>query len=86
MNSKIEIHKVLERLVGFEQKINFQTPVEITPDLQAYLNYYGFHLEKVDYHFGKIEIDETKIMVQMFSPEPSKQRKNWADSGIVFTD
>ena len=71
MNSKIEIQKVLERLAKSDQKINFHTPVEVTPDLQAYLNYYGFQLEKVDYHFGKIEIDGTKIMVQMFSPEPS---------------
>ena len=71
MNSKIEIQKVLERLAKSDQKINFHTPVEVTPDLQAYLNYYGFQLEKVDYYFGKIEIDGTKIMVQMFSPEPS---------------
>ena len=58
-------------MAEWDQKIDFHTPVKITPDLQAYLNYYEFHLEKVDYHFGKIEIDGTKIMVQMFSPEPS---------------
>jgi alpha-beta hydrolase superfamily lysophospholipase len=71
MDNKKEIQKVLKRLAEWNQKINFHNPVKLTPDLKAYLNYYGFHLEKMDYHFGKIEVDGTNIMVQMFSPEQS---------------
>ncbi|MBU8880872.1 alpha/beta hydrolase [Bacillus sp. FJAT-29790] len=71
MSSEEEIQKVLQRLAESEQLINFHTPIKITPDLKTYLNYYRFNIENVDYHFGKIEIDATKVMVQMFSPEQS---------------
>jgi alpha-beta hydrolase superfamily lysophospholipase len=71
MSKRKKIEQVLKQLAVSDQKINFHEPVNLTPDLKAYLNYYGFHLDKVDYHFGKIEIDRTHIMVQMFAPEPS---------------
>jgi alpha-beta hydrolase superfamily lysophospholipase len=66
------MEKVLERLSRWEKPLNFHIPVEITPDLKAYLDYYGFNLEEVDYHFGKVDIDHTKIIVQIFSPKKRK--------------
>ncbi|TCP28914.1 alpha-beta hydrolase superfamily lysophospholipase [Scopulibacillus darangshiensis] len=67
-----DIRKVLDRLANWDQPINFHQPVEMTPDITAYLNYYGFNIDNIDFHFGKIDIDETKIMVQIFSPKQNK--------------
>lgn len=68
---KMDMRIVLKRLADSDQVINFEHPVSITPDLRAYLDYYGFELVNIEYYFGKIEIDGTKIMVQMFSPKHS---------------
>ncbi|MBM7587135.1 alpha-beta hydrolase superfamily lysophospholipase [Bacillus pakistanensis] len=70
------MEKVLERLSRWEKPVSFHTPVKKTSDIEAYLDYYGFNLEGIDFHFGKVDIDGTKIMVQIFSP---KERK-----GTVF--
>lgn len=69
MTEKKDIQKILNRLADSDQKINFKNPVHLSPDLQEYLNYYGFQLKNIDYHFGKIDINGTPIMVQMFSPK-----------------
>jgi alpha-beta hydrolase superfamily lysophospholipase len=70
--SKIkEIHDVLERLSHWEKPLRFHTPVEKTSDIKAYLDYYGFTLEDIDFHFGKVDIDGIKIIVQIFSPKES---------------
>ncbi|UOR13169.1 alpha/beta hydrolase [Halobacillus amylolyticus] len=66
MNKTVEIENVLERLSDWDQKLNFHKPVKKTPDIKAYLNYYGFDLQNVDLHFGKIEIDGKEIFVQLF--------------------
>lgn len=71
MSSNKELQKVLQRLAELDQKIDFHTPIKLTADHQFYLNYYGFQLEKLDYHFGTIEVNGIQIMVQMFSPERS---------------
>jgi alpha-beta hydrolase superfamily lysophospholipase len=71
MTKERDMQKVLKRLADSDQKINFKKAVSLTPDMQAYLNYYGFHLKNIDYHFGKIDINGTQIMVQMFSSEQS---------------
>lgn len=71
MSNNKELQKVLQRLAELDQKIDFHTPIKLTADHQFYLNYYGFQLEKLDYHFGTIEVNGIQIMVQMFSPERS---------------
>ncbi|GLB59628.1 alpha/beta hydrolase [Cytobacillus sp. NCCP-133] len=63
------IARILERLADSDQKMNFRNPVSLSNDMKEYLNYYGFVLKDIDYHFGKIDMNGTKIMVQMFSPE-----------------
>ncbi len=72
MNENKDIRSVLERLSSWEQRIDFDRPVEKTKNIQRYLNYYGFDIENVDFHFGKMEIDEQEIAVQIFNPKQSK--------------
>ncbi|MFD2924710.1 alpha/beta hydrolase [Halobacillus naozhouensis] len=72
MNENKDIRNVLERLSSWNQRIDFDHPIEKTEDIQVYLDYYGFDLEKVDFHFGKMEIDEKEIAVQIFNPRRSK--------------
>jgi alpha-beta hydrolase superfamily lysophospholipase len=66
------INTVLDCLSRWEKPLSFHTQVEKTADIKAYLDYYDFNLEGVDFHFGKVDIDGTKIMVQIFSPQKSK--------------
>ncbi|WP_085524287.1 alpha/beta hydrolase [Tuberibacillus sp. Marseille-P3662] len=72
MDHQQEIKHVLDRLSRWEQKIHFHKPTDKNSDIIAYLDYYGFQLENVAFHLGKLEIDGTDIMVQMFSPRESK--------------
>ncbi|WP_163538474.1 alpha/beta hydrolase [Gracilibacillus sp. YIM 98692] len=71
MNEKKDLQKILKRLSNSNQPIDFKKANTLTSDLQSYLDYYGFHIEDINYHFGKINIDGTQIMVQMFSPKES---------------
>ncbi|TLS36943.1 alpha/beta hydrolase [Pseudalkalibacillus caeni] len=66
------IEKVVDRLSCWEEPISFQTPVEKTADIEAYLDFYGFDLKDIDLHFGKVDINETKIMAQIYVPRKSK--------------
>jgi alpha-beta hydrolase superfamily lysophospholipase len=66
-----EMNHVLERLSDWKKPLSFHISVKKTPDIKAYLDYYGFNLENIDFHFGKVEINGTKIMVQIFSPRES---------------
>ncbi|UOQ92801.1 alpha/beta hydrolase [Halobacillus shinanisalinarum] len=72
MDKTTEIKNALERLSDWDQKLNFHKPVEKTPDIKAYLNYYNFNLKNVDLHFGKIEIDDKEVIVQIFKAIHSK--------------
>lgn len=72
MNQTTEIKTVLDRLSRWDQNLNFHKPVRKTPAIKTYLNYYSFNLENVDLHFGKVEIDEKEIFVQIFTPLKSK--------------
>ncbi|WP_085507741.1 alpha/beta hydrolase [Thalassobacillus devorans] len=66
------ITAVLERLSRWNNTFDFSQPVEINQDVAAYLNYYGLNTTGVSFHFGKVETNGTKKLVQMFAPKHSK--------------
>ncbi|SEA99149.1 lysophospholipase [Thalassobacillus cyri] len=72
MSKNKSIEHILQRLSTWEKPFNFTKPTVIKHDIAAYLNYYGLNIADVAFHFGKIETNGTKTMVQMFAPKESK--------------
>ncbi|WP_028782489.1 alpha/beta hydrolase [Thalassobacillus devorans] len=66
------IEHILQRLSAWEKPFSFDHPTVITPEIAAYLNYYELYISDGAFHFGKIETNGTKTMVQMFAPNQSK--------------
>ncbi|MCT2535460.1 alpha/beta hydrolase [Aquibacillus koreensis] len=72
MMNNLEIEHVLKRLALSEHEIDFETPVQRNDDIELYLHYYGFQMNNIAFHFGKLTFHNTRISVYMFKPKVSK--------------
>jgi alpha-beta hydrolase superfamily lysophospholipase len=64
-----KIRQVVQRLGKYNKEIDFYNPVYIDNDLHDYLQYYQLLFQNVDYYFGKLNMSDLKIMMQVYAPK-----------------
>ncbi|WP_407271137.1 alpha/beta hydrolase [Radiobacillus sp. PE A8.2] len=72
MEKTADIKSVLERLTNTNDLLDFHKPIEIGGDISKYLDYYGLNQSGLEFHFGKLTINNTAIVVQVFKPKRSR--------------
>ncbi|MYL34704.1 alpha/beta fold hydrolase [Pontibacillus yanchengensis] len=65
----IEFKQILAALGEWDTPVDFTTPVQPTKNIKRYLDYYGLDFQDVDFHFGSVQANGKKIMVQMHAPK-----------------
>lgn len=72
MSKTSKLKTNLDHLAYSNETLDFSKPNILTEDMKAYYNYYGFDHTGIDHHFGKVQLDQTSINVQIFKPKSSR--------------
>ncbi|QHE51888.1 alpha/beta hydrolase [Pontibacillus sp. HMF3514] len=61
--------EILRKASNWDQPIDFRNPIAPSHAIKQYLTYYGLDIPHTKFHMGVLYANDTKIMVQMHSPE-----------------
>lgn len=68
-----KIGPILNHLAASDREIQFRPSRHLSMANKAYLDFYGFTMDRTAYDYGALNVEGEKIIVQMFSPDRPKK-------------